>query len=219
MLDLLSGLDKVLRPPLPGVEAQRLMSPRPRRGWRPEQLPADCRSAAALLLLYPRHDEIHTLLTLRQPDLNDHAGQVSLPGGAAEPGENPAETARREAHEEVGVAPDVVRIVGPLTPLHIPASGFHLHPVLGYSTEPFELVRSEREVARVLEVSLRDLAAPDTLKVETWERGGSPMIVPYFLVEDLKVWGATAMVLSELLALLGAPPDPWNGNSESPATG
>lgn len=202
-------LQAVLGGRLPGAEAQALMSPRPRRGWRPGSLPDDCRPAAALLLLYPRRGEVHLLLTQRHADLPAHAGQVSLPGGAVEPGEPLATAALREAHEEVGLDPELVTLLGQLTPLHIPASGFHLHPFVGVAEHLGELAPSDVEVARVLEVPLEELVTGRHLHVETRELRGRPVEVPFFGVEDLKLWGATAMVLAELLSVLGAPPEPW----------
>lgn len=202
-------LRRTLADSLPGAAAQARMAPRPRHGWRPGALPEDLRVAAALLLLYPRQERPHLLLTQRHADLPAHAGQVSLPGGAVEPGESYVDAALREAHEEVGLEPDRVTVLGPLSPLHIPASGFHLHPFVGVAEALGRLAPSDVEVARVLEVPLAELATGRHLEVETWELRNGTAEVPFFRVGDLHLWGATAMVLAELLALLGAPPDPW----------
>lgn len=192
---------------LPGAEAQSLMAPRPRTGWVAGRVPSDCRRGAGLLLLYPgRHGEPYLVLTVRDSRLPQHAGQVSLPGGAVEPGETIAAAALREAREEVGAVPDRLRVLGELSPLHIPVSGFVLHPVVAVTDHGAELSPEDGEVARILEVPFRDLEDPARLAVETRTHEGERFRVPFFRVEGEKVWGATAMILAELLSLIGRPP-------------
>ena len=125
--------------PLPGLTAQQRMAPRPRRGWRPGDVPDQAKPAAALLLLYEHDGEATCVLTLRASHLPTHAGQVSLPGGALDPGESLIEAALREAEEEVGVTRTHVEILGALTPLHIPVSGYVLHPIVGTHPRPARL--------------------------------------------------------------------------------
>jgi 8-oxo-dGTP pyrophosphatase MutT (NUDIX family) len=185
------------------------MAPRPRTGWKPDALPKDCRNAAALLLLYPKYDEPYILLTLRTQQLPTHQGQVSLPGGGVHSDETLIEAALRETREEVGIDSEGIHILGLLSPLHIPVSGFILHPVVAVSTERPELHPHDGEVERVLEVSLSTLTDAKHVQVETWIQEGVSYRIPYFLVDDSKVWGATAMVLSEFLCLIGLPPSPW----------
>ena len=117
---------------LPGLDAQLRFAPvPPRDGWTPGHLPPDARIAAALLLLYPGEHGISLPLTLRASGLRRHAGQISLPGGATDPGETLAQAALREAREEIGIEPAHVRVLGELTPVHVLVSGFTLHPVVG----------------------------------------------------------------------------------------
>lgn len=212
--ELIDRLVSALGTTLPGVEAQATMSPRPRHGWRPGRVPGDARDAAALLLVYRRERHPHVLLTLRREDLSSHAGQVSLPGGTVDPGETVEVAARREAWEEVGLDPGAVNVIGELTPLHIPASGFLLHPVLAW-TSPDPILRpSDAEVAELIETPLDELRSPERLELETWTLRGQPVDVPFFRLAGHKVWGATAMVLAEFLALLGPAPDPWPAGAE-----
>jgi 8-oxo-dGTP pyrophosphatase MutT (NUDIX family) len=191
---------------LPGVEAQRLMAPLPRTGWQPGDIPVDARRAAALLLLYPRKQQAHLALTLRASHLPHHAGQVCLPGGRVEPGESLESTAVREAREEVGVEPGAVEIIGGLTPLHIPVSGFVLTPVVAVARERPSFAPSAHEVARVIDVPLEVLADPHTVRLRRRLHEGRQYDIPYFSVDGEIVWGATAMVLSEFLTILGHPP-------------
>jgi 8-oxo-dGTP pyrophosphatase MutT (NUDIX family) len=190
--------------PLPGARAQDLLAPRPRAGWRPGHVPTKCRAGAGLVFLYPGDGgRAHLILTVRDRHLVHHAGQVSLPGGALEPGESVIDAALREAREEVGVDPRRLRVLGRLTELHIPASGFVLHPVVAVAQERPNLQPQAGEVARILEVSLDGLQDPARLGVETRATAGGSVEVPFIRVAGEKVWGATAMVLAELLALVG----------------
>ncbi len=209
---LVRRLEEQFEEPLPGFDGQRRLAPRPRDGWQPGVIPADCRKGAGLLLLYPagEAETVHTVLTVRDPSLPQHAGQVALAGGAVEAGESPIEAALREAQEEIGVDPGTVRILGPLTPLHIPVSGFVLYPIVGVADCRPNLHPELGEVARILEVSLDELCDPSRLGVERQVHGSRAYEVPYLLVGGEKVWGATAMILSEFLCLLGSEPSPFD---------
>jgi 8-oxo-dGTP pyrophosphatase MutT (NUDIX family) len=188
---------------LPGIPAQARMAPQPRVGWRPAETPADSRVAAALIVLYPGPSTTHLALTVRSARLPQHPGQVSLPGGAVEPDESIEAAALREAHEEVALDPSIVRVIGRLSPLHIPVSGFVLYPVVG-AVDRFPGLHPEAtEVARVLDVPLSVLADPGTVRTRLRVHEGREYEVPYFAVDGEQVWGATAMVLAEFLTVLG----------------
>ena len=195
---------------LPGAPAQSSMAPRPRRFWVPGVVPEGSRKAAGLALLYPRGDDTALLLTVRGAHLANHRGQVSLPGGAVEAGESVEEAALREAEEEVGLQRTAVAVRLRLTPLHIPVSGYVLHPVVATAAAPPEVRPHASEVERIVEIGLSGLAAGSALAVELREREGSTIEVPYFDLGDAKLWGATAMVVAELLCVLGATVDPWS---------
>jgi 8-oxo-dGTP pyrophosphatase MutT (NUDIX family) len=203
--DVVNRLERKFAQPLPGSAAQDLLAPRPRREWPTGFNPARVRLAAGLLLVFPNESDAHIVLTVRA-DRVRHGGQVSLPGGAVDPGETFERAALREAHEEVGLAPDHVRVLGALTPLDIPVSGFRLHPIVAAAPRRPALKPSDGEVARILEVSLDDLLQSDRLTEREWTRDGRTLRVPAFVVHDVEIWGATAMVLAEFLVLLGWKP-------------
>ena len=205
MAALPDALRRALGGPLPGLAAQLRMAPR----FRPQ--PADeeldgLRSAAALLLVYPHNGAWHVPLTLRGSRLRHHTGQVSLPGGRIDPGESVEQAALREAQEEVAIDPASVEVLRQLTPVPIAASGHLLHPVLGLASQRPAFVVAEPEVERLIEVPIARLQDPDLVRWEQRKRSMPPhdlMDVPYFHLEDAQIWGATAMVLAEFLALLG----------------
>lgn len=188
---------------LPGLDAQlRFMPTPPRTGWKPGEFPSDARLAAGLLLLYPGERGASIALTVRASGLRRHAGQVSLPGGATDPGETLAQAALREAHEEIGVDPAAVRILGELTPIHVLVSGFTLHPIVGITHERPSFILAAHEVEEMIEVSVDDLQDASRIRQGTRTREGLAIEYPYFDLMGHQVWGATAMILGEFICLL-----------------
>ncbi len=203
----LSSIEALLRArlagTLPGVDAQLRFAPTPpRAGWQAGLFPADSRSAAALLLLYPTGQGVAVPLTVRASGLAHHAGQISLPGGAADPGETLAETALREASEEIGVDPASVRVLGELTPVHVIVSGYTLHPIVGVTDGRPPFHAAAGEVDDILEIPLDDLRDASRIRQGTRIREGVAVEYPYFDLHGHQVWGATAMVLGEFICLL-----------------
>ncbi len=203
---LVQRLQDALARPLPGLDAQLRMAPAPRAGWDPLRVPDGTRDGAALILIYPHLETFHLPLTVRGSGLRNHTGQVSLPGGRVDPGETIEAAALREAEEEIGVARGSVLVLGRLTPLHIPVSGYLLHPVVGFVAARPVFNRAEWEVARIIEPSLAQLRDPAVVKRERQTRTAGNQAqeidVPFFDLADEKVWGATAMVLAEFCAIL-----------------
>jgi 8-oxo-dGTP pyrophosphatase MutT (NUDIX family) len=203
--DTLNRLESALTTELPGAAAHALMAPRPRRDWPPGFSIERIRHAAGLLLLFPIDDRPHLVLTVRAETLDRHGGQVSLPGGVIEPGETYEEAALREAHEEVGLSTAGVRCLGVLSPIDITVSGFRLHPVVATTATRPVLRPSDGEVARIVEPPLAHLMDPGRIAWRTMTRVTGPLEFPVFLAEGVEIWGATAMVLAELLTMLGWP--------------
>jgi 8-oxo-dGTP pyrophosphatase MutT (NUDIX family) len=188
---------------LPGAEAQLRFVPTPiRPGWQIGRYPEDARVAAALLLLYPRDREVAIPLTVRASGLARHAGQISLPGGATDPGEGLSAAALREASEEIGVDPSTVRVLGELTPVHVIVSGFTLHPIVGVTDARPAFSAAPGEVEAIVEVSLTDLRDASRIRTGSHVREGVAIEYPYFDLAGHQVWGATAMVLGEFVCLL-----------------
>ncbi len=204
--ELVHRLRTALSKPLPGLSAQLRMSPSPRLGWDPLKSPDGARDGAALLLIYPRAAEFYVPLTVRGSELRNHTGQVSLPGGSVDEGETFEQAALREAQEEIGVDPATVQVVGRLTPLHLPVSGYLLHPIVGIMAAKPVFHPAEWEVARIIEAPLMRLCDPGIVKREGRSRDHNgdtiEIDVPFYDIDGEKVWGATAMVLSEFCAIL-----------------
>lgn len=196
---------RALARPLPGIEAHLMMAPQPRPGWNPDfALPSDCREGGVLILLYPRGERLHIVLTRRTETVRSHKGQISLPGGKREGSESLIETALRETYEEVGVSPEGTEVIGQLSELYTPPSNYCIHPFIAYRPTGPTFRPDPVEVAEVLEVPLATLLTPSTRKVEYWSdpHFESPRQVPFFDIHGQVVWGATAMILSEFVTLL-----------------
>ena len=189
------------------LAARDRLMPRDAQG-RPAR-PADAppgvvpRACAVLVLLYPHAGEIYLPLTVRTAALRNHSGEVSLPGGGFDPADGTLEqTALREAWEELGVIPETVDIVASLTPVWISVSNFRITPYVGFAHMRPPFAPAPGEVAAVIEVPLGTLADPGIVHSESRELRGQLLHVPYFAIAGHKVWGATALVLAQLIGRL-----------------
>jgi 8-oxo-dGTP pyrophosphatase MutT (NUDIX family) len=159
------------------------------------------RLGAVLALLYPDGEDLRLPLTVRSQHLRSHRGEVSLPGGAIDPDEDgPIRAALRECHEELGVDPTQVAVWGTLSSFYIQPSNFQITPVVGFCDQAPELTPNHAEVSAVITVTLRELLDPAIVLAEHRQLRGIDVIVPYFAIAGHKVWGATAVVLSEFVA-------------------
>jgi 8-oxo-dGTP pyrophosphatase MutT (NUDIX family) len=168
--------------------------------------PDNAKTGCVLLSLWEAEGTWHTALIRRTENPRDrHSGQISFPGGRHDETDGSfAFTALREAHEEIGIPPSQVEILGTLTELYIPVSNFSVYPFIGLLQEPPSFQLQAGEVEQVFSVPLTHLQNPDFLSTADVMVGGQLLVreVPCFMIEDRPVWGATAMILSEFLALL-----------------
>ncbi len=190
--------------PLPGHKAQVRMSPS-HRAFAPPPGKSIPFVGAVLVLLYPgnENDDLFLVLTVRTNNVTVHKGQVSLPGGSREPEDATLEkTALREVCEELGICEDEIDMIGELTPIYIEPSNFHVHPFVAYLPYRPSFVIEEEEVLHVLEVPVSHFVDPKNVSVENWVIEGVERSIPFFDVYGKKVWGATAIILSEFVAIL-----------------
>ena len=163
--------------------------------------------AAVLLLLHDHMGEIHVVFQKRTEHVRDHKGQISFPGGAADPEDvTLLETALRETHEEIGVQPEHVEVLGQLDQM-VTVSNFVVTPFVGWlGVYPYEWRFSDEEVAYLLEVPLKHLLAPETLIPDRrFINGREYVFSSYQFGEDL-IWGATARMLGNFLDVLASVP-------------
>jgi 8-oxo-dGTP pyrophosphatase MutT (NUDIX family) len=157
--------------------------------------------AAVLVPLLAYAPPIAAVFTERRQDLRRHPGEISFPGGRQDsPAEDLRQTALREAHEEIGLDPARVELVGALPPVGTFVTGYRVHPFVGLVAAGPEWVLQESEVARVLELSLADLLRGHRMR--RLVRKGVPIKTPTYTVDDHLVWGATARIVRSLLERL-----------------
>lgn len=190
---------------LPGMNAQLSMAPITRQEELSRmQTSGQPRQSAVLVLFYPQNDKTKLIFMKRAVDDTVHSGQVSFPGGRVEDEDRDfVDTALREAKEEVNVVPDEVTVIGSLSKLHIPPSNFDVFPIIGYTAYRPDF-KGNHEVDKLLEVDLKELIDPNTKTTKTiHHRFGKLVDVPCYFIEGEIIWGATAMMLGELLAIVG----------------
>lgn len=199
----LEQVKRALAQPLLGAQAHQRMATRPRPGQRVFLRRKRFRQAAVLALLYECEGTLWLPLIRRAEGLRTHRGQIALPGGARDAGDDSLwAAALREAHEELGIDGAAVRLLGALSPLWVPASYFEVHPFVGWSTQRPFFAPNATEVAEVIEMPLELLLDPQAKGEVTWPLRGRMTRVPHYRWQGRIIWGATAMMLSELEILL-----------------
>ncbi len=162
------------------------------------------RIAAVMMLLYPKKDKTHLVLIVRNAYNGVHSSQIAFPGGKYENIDlDFRETALRETHEEIGVAPEKIDVIKDFTPMYIPPSNFLVHPFLGISHEELSFYPDIREVAAIIELPLSVFLSDEIIIEATLSTSyANDVLVPAFNIQNHIVWGATAMILSELRDVL-----------------
>ena len=202
-LDYIAQLtSKIEEIPKPGLAAQLKMAPPQRFGTKETliKVPKSAKKAAVMMLLYPNKEgELSFCLIQRTTYNGKHSGQISFPGGKKE--EEDIDfwaTALRESQEEVGVNPAEVQLITALSSTYIPPSNFYVYPYLAYTNQRPDFVAEEGEVDHVIEVPLTDLLGESAIQdgpiIASY---ATEVIVPMFVFGSYRVWGATAMILSE----------------------
>lgn len=190
---------------LPGHTAQEKMAPEhrlPHEQW--ERYFANAKRGGVLILFYPVESRIHTVLIQRPHYEGVHSGQIAFPGGAKEEKDaTMIETALREAEEEVGASKNLIHVIGQLTELYIPPSNFLITPVVGFSEQRPDFVLQTNEVAGIIEPALPELLDEKAIGLKKIQvRPDISIDAPYYNIQGRTVWGATAMMISELNELL-----------------
>jgi 8-oxo-dGTP pyrophosphatase MutT (NUDIX family) len=181
---------------LPGEKAHKLMMPEgrnlyPSNGDTP-------RLSAVLILFYEEEGELYFPLIKRPTYNGAHSGQMAFPGGKHEPGESIDQTALRETHEEIGVPSEQVELIGQLSDLYIPVTNMLVKPFVAISKKKPIFKLDPIEVAALHPVNIKEFLNPQIKITEQWDIRGIGVKVPFYLLDEQKVWGATAMILSEL---------------------
>jgi 8-oxo-dGTP pyrophosphatase MutT (NUDIX family) len=189
---------------LPGKEIQWEMASSDRMIKSfPKSPGKDARVAAVLILLYPENGSIYTLFMQRHNYEGVHGGQISFPGGKKEDTDKDIiQTALREANEETGVDPEGIRIIGKLTPLFIPVSNMLVTPVVGWTKQKPLYIEQPEEVVFLFDADLKRLLDQSLIKVKPMVLRGESIDVKYFDYYGHVIWGATAMMLHELLTVI-----------------
>ncbi len=199
LISLSEKLSIRLSQPLPGSVAHEPMRATPVGPIRPKfehKLPP--KPGSVLILLYEDEGRIKFPLTKRPEYLGAHAGQISLPGGKGEAGEDYIQTALREGEEEIGVHSSELKVIGRLSDFFVIPSNFLIAPVVAYSLTKPTFIPQASEVVKILEGNLDDLLRDDAIQTkEILAAKMYPMLAPHFLIDNEIVWGATAMMLNE----------------------
>lgn len=202
-LTFLTQLDAIAKAPLGGLDAQFKLAPATRKIVS-MKVPQDAKKAAVLVLFYPdKHNKTNTALTLRAKYQGTHSAQVSFPGGKVDKNDqNLKETALRECYEEIGVPTEKIKLLKKMTEVYIPPSNFLVTPFLAYTIEKPSF-SCNKEVAQLIDVPLNELLDDDAIRFESKNLSGATNVeIPYFQFDNFKVWGATAMIISEVKELL-----------------
>ena len=193
--------------PLPGTVSHLKMAPpnRAKELLEKQNYLLAARQSAVMVLLYPLNNQLHTVFIKRSEYDGIHNGQIAFPGGKKEKtDQNFEEKALRETFEEVGVKADDIEVIGQLSDLFIPPSNFIVKPFVGYCTRQPAYNIDRKEVQSVIEIDLADFYSENRIFEKEFRSGtsGQTIKAPYFDIKSIEIWGATAMITSELLDIL-----------------
>ena len=198
--DVIQKIVEELQKTLPGREHQFKMAPRMVRF--PENMIPE-KKAAVLICLFKGNKDLQIALIKRTEYDGPHSGQISFPGGIYKDiDKNLEETALRETEEEIGIDRNYARILGALSPLHIPVSNIIVYPFVAFYEKSPSFKLDEREVSYIFITNVKFFMKAENLKNEKWVLHGEEIEVPFFQPDSMnKIWGATAMILNEFIAV------------------
>lgn len=159
------------------------------------------KKAAVLICFFRKNDDYYFPLIKRPMHERNHPGQIALPGGSMERDEVLKTTALREAFEEVGIQSNNVDVIGQMTPLPVPVSRYLIYPFVGITEAEPKWILNEKEVDELIVLKFVDLIKSDNGYYEEWNIKDKMLKVPIFKIMNIKIWGATAAILSELIDL------------------
>lgn len=162
----------------------------------------ELRPAAVLCGITETEQGASVILTKRSAQMRTHKGEISFPGGRLDEGETPLEAALRESHEEIGLHPQLVRPVGELNHVATLVSTSYIVPIVGAVDRHDHLVPMTEEVDKVLYVPVHELLHPDAFREERWQLDNRQISVLFFDIPGETIWGATARMLYQFLAML-----------------
>lgn len=204
--DFLKYVPKLIEVTLPASEAHYKMAPLERiESMKNLKISSiNPKSAAVMMLFYPKKGRTHLVLIVRNSYEGVHSAQIAFPGGKYEPkDENFQNTALRETQEEIGIPPDSIEVIMAFTNLYIQPSNFMVYPFLGICREEIIFIPDNNEVATIIELPLSDFLNDDLIvSVQLSTSYAKDIDIPAFKIKEHIVWGATAMMLSELKEVL-----------------
>lgn len=201
--DCISFLEKRFTQPLPGQDAQFKLAPsfRPRPSLNELEKINSYKKSAVLILLFPLSNEPH-IVFIKRTERGIHGGQISFPGGRTEENETPYQTAVRESEEEVGIVQKDIKFLGELTWLYIPPSNFLVYPFVAYTEQQPEFIINPDEAEIHIELPLESFFSEENIEVgEFTSSVKGRFSAPHFNINGNKIWGATSMMMSELVAM------------------
>ena len=196
-----NNLSRALTGPTKEYCRQAQLSPELSYGRHRGPAPDSAQKAAVLLAFFWHDDEWYLPLTQRPETITRHSGQISLPGGILDPGESSSEAAAREFREELGIE-DEIELLGPLPKCYVFASHCEITPWVAVLSESPDWKPNDSEVQKVIDAPLRVFLNPQNVEIMTIVYGQLAFAAPYYPVAGDQVWGATAVILSELASLI-----------------
>lgn len=201
----IAGLTKALASPLPGTTAHDMLAPEHRKSLLQNADLTKAQRSSVLILFYPDNDHNPTIIFTKRVEYKGvHSGQISFPGGKSELNDKDLfETAYRETEEEIGINRDKIETIGVLSELYVPPSNFIIFPVVAAMHEYPKFIPDDKEVAEIITVPFSfflNNGAAGIYTINTHD--GLSLSVPGYMINSHLIWGATAMILSELILVV-----------------